>query len=466
MKASYCIIPKDYYSISCAPHSPQHTLLPLPAGYFIDKLPAHGVITLSVLYLASCYFLTAFIRQKWQMWLVYGVMTGTAFGWMNLNVFSSAIVRVMPPKRSGLAVGTSTSGSAFGQVVLVPLFAVMEGRYGWRPCFSALAGMTAVVAFPCYFFLQQPETPPTDAEAAAKADKEQQLGIADESGEVALGVDSEYSVVPSGPVAAEEVKAGRDEEEEVELTAPATAWDAHMQVSTSGPLKAPNATTSLSKQPTTWKEDLKHVMSEWRFYGLALAFFVCGTTTTGFLESHMVAYAVDKNYTKEIGASAFSVLSACNGAAMVGAGYLSDKYNPYHLLAAIFFLRGLCYLMLIYAVPESSTYLWLFAVCFGIVDYSVVPPTITLCQKYFPKLVGTAMGFLLLLHSLGAALGSALGGLIYDKLGSYFVALLGCAVACLLTGCTLYYQTAHQPTRNKIYGGVSSAGAGAGAGGM
>ena len=55
----------------------------------------------------------------------------------------------------------------------------------------------------------------------------------------------------------------------------------------------------------------------------------------------MVAYSVDVKYTKEIGASAFSVLSACNGAAMVVAGLLSDMYSPSHLLAGMFVLRGL-----------------------------------------------------------------------------------------------------------------------------
>jgi len=100
-------------------------------------------------------------------------------------------------------------------------------------------------------------------------------------------------------------------------------------------------------------------------------------------------------------------------------------------------------------VPEISIFLWIFPVYFGIVGYSVVPPTIALCQNYFPLLVESAMGIPLLLHSLGAALGSALGEYIFNTLGYYFVALLGCAALCFMTECTLYYQTAHQSTRNK-----------------
>jgi len=414
------------------------------SGYFIDKLPPHHVITTAVLYLATCYALTAFIRQKWQMWVVYGIMTGIGFGAMNLNVVGAAIVKTMPVTRRGLAIGASTSGGAFGQVVLVPLFVAMEGKYGWRWCFIALAIMTAFAAFPCYLLLKQPVAPQTDAEAAAEAEKEQKLGIADKSGVAEQGHNGEYSVIPS-----DSAEFTQDATTTATATATATAPLAAAATLDDEQLQERRHSRAMTATASAC-QDFKHIGSEWRFYGLALAFFVCGMTTTGFLESHLVAYAVDVNYTKEIGAFAFSVLSACNGVAMVFAGWLSDMYNPYHLLAGIFFLRGLCYLMLAYVVPESTAFLWMFAVCFGIVDYSVVPPTIALCQKYFPLLVGSAMGILLLLHSLGAALGSALGGYIFDTLGSYFVALLGCFLLCLVIGCTMYYQTAHQSTRNKI----------------
>jgi len=36
----------------------------LVSSCFIEKLPAHRVITLSVLYLSACYDLTAFTRRK------------------------------------------------------------------------------------------------------------------------------------------------------------------------------------------------------------------------------------------------------------------------------------------------------------------------------------------------------------------------------------------------------------------
>jgi len=151
-------------------------------------------------------------------------MTGIAFGAMNLNVFSAAIVKTMHVKCRGLAICTSTSGSTFGQVVLVPLFVVMEGKYGWRICFVALSITTATAAFSCYFLLQQPVTPQTDTEAAAEAEKEQKLGLARESRAGELGcVNGEYVVVSSSARQDADELQHEEMEAEVELSRSSTA---------------------------------------------------------------------------------------------------------------------------------------------------------------------------------------------------------------------------------------------------
>ena len=74
------------------------------------------------------------------------------------------------------------------------------------------------------------------------------------------------------------------------------------------------------------------------------------------------------------GATAFSVLSAFNGVGMAAAGYLSDYYSRTVLLAAIFTLRGLAYILLLFVKDRVG--LMCFAALFGLVDYSVVPPVV------------------------------------------------------------------------------------------
>ena len=58
------------------------------SGFLVDKFSPHLTITASIVFLACCYSLTSVIETKTQTWLVYGALTGTAFGCLNLNVFS------------------------------------------------------------------------------------------------------------------------------------------------------------------------------------------------------------------------------------------------------------------------------------------------------------------------------------------------------------------------------------------
>jgi predicted MFS family arabinose efflux permease len=44
--------------------------------------------------------------------------------------------------------------------------------------------------------------------------------------------------------------------------------------------------------------------------------------------------------------------------------------------------------------------------------------------------IGLGVGILLLWHSLGAAVGSWLGGHVYDTYGEYMAALVACSVLC------------------------------------
>jgi len=48
------------------------------------------------------------------------------------------------------------------------------------------------------------------------------------------------------------------------------------------------------------------------------------------------------------------------------------------------------------------------------------------------RYLGQIMGVLLLFWAIGAGIGSEVGGLIYDRTGSYFLAFILCAVFMLI----------------------------------
>lgn len=71
------------------------------------------------------------------------------------------------------------------------------------------------------------------------------------------------------------------------------------------------------------------------YWGLTVAFVICGITTTGFIESHLVAFATHHGMSAATGARAFGLLSACNGCGILLAGHLSDRYNRIVLVCSL-----------------------------------------------------------------------------------------------------------------------------------
>ena len=68
-------------------------------------------------------------------------------------------------------------------------------------------------------------------------------------------------------------------------------------------------------------------------------------------------------------ATAYGLLSLVNLFGMVGAGWLTDRVNRPMLLAAIYFLRALTFIILINLPGTGIEVLFLFAIFFGVVGF-------------------------------------------------------------------------------------------------
>lgn len=176
------------------------------------------------------------------------------------------------------------------------------------------------------------------------------------------------------------------------------------------------------------------------FHGLFWSFLLCGYTSTGVIETHLIPYAEFCGIPPAPSSLAFGILMGVNTLAMVASGYLTDRINRTLLLASIYGLRAFTFLLLPLLVQETSV-LWMFAVLFGIFDYATVPPTASLAAGHLGKeRVGTAMGLISAGHSIGAALGAFMGGYLFDATGGYSwlwsssfgLALLAAAIAGLV----------------------------------
>jgi predicted MFS family arabinose efflux permease len=88
---------------------------------------------------------------------------------------------------------------------------------------------------------------------------------------------------------------------------------------------------------------------------------------------------------------------------------------------------------------NSEALFFIFAAIFGAVDYSVVPVVVKLVESQFGEsMVGLGVGILLCYHSLGAALGALIGGVMYERYDSYGPVLWLCASMCTTAAVASY----------------------------
>jgi predicted MFS family arabinose efflux permease len=155
------------------------------------------------------------------------------------------------------------------------------------------------------------------------------------------------------------------------------------------------------------------------FHMLLWSFVICGFTTSGVIETHLMPYAVACGFPPLQSATAYGVLSGFNLLGMIAAGWLADRMHRPLLLGLIYAVRGLSFILLM-MIADDVPMLFIFAVVFGLFDYSTVPVTASLVASHLGlRIMGLTMGLLSAGHSLGAALGSFLGGVLFDLFGRY-----------------------------------------------
>jgi MFS family permease len=155
------------------------------------------------------------------------------------------------------------------------------------------------------------------------------------------------------------------------------------------------------------------------FQILFWSYFICGYTTSGVIETHFLPYASFCGFGPIPSATAYGLLSAVNLAGMILAGWLTDRVNRPFLLGSIYVLRGLTFILLVHVGAELET-LFLFAILFGLVDYSTVPVTASLVASHIGlRVMGLAFGLISAGHQIGGALGAYFGGILFDLYARY-----------------------------------------------
>jgi MFS family permease len=168
----------------------------------------------------------------------------------------------------------------------------------------------------------------------------------------------------------------------------------------------------------TLGQALREACSHSGFWLLALGFFVCGFQVV-FIGVHLPSYLVDQHLPASVGTTVLALVGLFNIFGTYIAGWLGGKMSKPRLLTALYLLRGVVIVLFLWA-PVTVTTAYLFGIAMGLLWLSTVPLTNgTVATLFGVRNLSMLGGIVFLFHQLGAFLGGWLGGVVYDRTGSY-----------------------------------------------
>jgi len=151
---------------------------------------------------------------------------------------------------------------------------------------------------------------------------------------------------------------------------------------------------------------------------LVLGFFTCGFQLQ-FITVHMPSYLVDRGLSAQVGGWTIATIGLFNIVGSVMAGWLGDRMPKRYLLSTIYFLRAAAILAFI-SFPVTAVSCIVFGAVMGLMWLSTVPPTNGIIALMFgTRWLATLAGFAFFSHQVGGFLGVLLGGIVFDRTGSY-----------------------------------------------
>jgi sugar phosphate permease len=167
------------------------------------------------------------------------------------------------------------------------------------------------------------------------------------------------------------------------------------------------------------------------FWLLAGSFFVCGWTTNGLIQTHLLPHAIEHGFHGTVAAQAIGIMGLMNIVGTLASGWLSDRYDNRLLLMSYYGLRA-CSIALLPFVYNLSGFT-IFAIIYGLDWIATVPPTINLTAQRFGRgSVGTLYGWIFFAHMVGAAIAAQAGGFMHDLFGDYTLAFFSAALLGLI----------------------------------
>ncbi|NDV09650.1 MFS transporter [Rhodococcus sp. IEGM 248] len=343
------------------------------AAALMERFGMRRVVTAALFLVSAGSGLTVFMTATWQLVLLWGVLVGLGTGSMALAFVATVVDRWFVARR-GLVTGILTAGSAAGQLVFLPILAMVAEHYDWQTVALTVSFAALAVAPLVLVFLRNR---PSDV------------------GTVPYGAGPDYVAEPPAPT-------GRGG-------------------------AAGRAVTVLVSAARTRV-----------FWLLAGTFAICGASTNGLVGTHFVPAAHDHGMPVTAAASLLAVIGIFDVIGTIASGWFTDRFDSRKLLGIYYLLRGISLMLLpILFANTVHPPMIAFVIFYGLDWVATVPPTVALCRKHFGGDAPIVFGWVLASHQIGAGIVAFLAGFVRDQFGGYdsafYVAGGLCAIAAVMS---------------------------------
>ena len=338
------------------------------AAALLERYGPQRVVSIALVIVGLASAATTVMTSPWQLWVLWGLVIGTATGSTAL-VLGAIVANRWFTARRGLVIGIFSGANATGQLLFLPAIAATSTNYGWRWAAGIVATLALLTAVLIYLFMR---------------DRPQDIGLIP------------YGAVPGSPEAAA-------------IPPPAVS-----------PVRAALSTLrEASRRWSFWALMLTFFVCGWSTNGLVQTHFIPAAHDHGMPATTAASLLALVGIFDLVGTIASGWLTDRVDARLLLLAYYSLRglslFTVHSLLA-----------------PGVEPGMWVFIIFYGLDWVATVPPTVALCRQHFGlHASGIVFGWTYAAHMVGAGLGASFAGWIRTVDGTYRTAWMSAGVLCI-----------------------------------
>lgn len=354
------------------------------AAALMERFGIRRVVSFALVLVSVGSLLPIWMTASWQLILCWGVLVGLGTGSMSMAMVATITGRWFEARR-GLVSGVLTAAGATGQLIFLPVLALLADAHGWRWAAALTAGV-ALLVVPLVLWRMR--------------DYPGSLGV------TPYGAPAGTPVLPPPPPATG-----------IATLALRTLRDA-------------------SRKPVFWLLAGTFAVCGASTNGLVGTHFIPAAHDHGMSEPAAASLLALIGIFDVVGTIFSGWLTDRMSSSVLLAGYYGLRGLSLFLLPTLF-------------AASVHPSMFIFILFYGLDWVATVPPTLALCRQHFGDKAPIVFGWVFASHQLGAAFAAVTAGLVRDRLGEYDLAWYVAGALCLLAAglCLLITGNVNQPGR-------------------